>query len=312
MNYLQDFAGYLKEIWDLEPPVKQVHMTKPQERGGIGFPVLHEYSIIGGKEPVWRQWHQHKNYVPQSGIWWCTSLLQARNHYSWSIASTGKDFDQLSIDLNNALAQGDEVGTKKACLRIFEWGGVAKNASDRSRVWVVEMCEQGRLCSRLKDGFAILKSPDAKGIQRFDGADLLMNSALTKVFAAIGGGEMEGVVMYDGRVGAALGLLARRFLGRLASPPESVPPELAFRWGPPQVRAQAKLRARDPSDSQYAFRQLNYPGGQRYIGQNNRSHAELVRLSTDLLSRMRSGPSAVAASVREIEQALFMIGYWVR
>ncbi|MFN3792931.1 hypothetical protein [Massilia sp.] len=83
-------------------------------------------------------------------------------------------------------------------------------------------------------------------------SDLWMNSATTKVYAAA---DPEGkTAIYDGRVGAALGMLVRQFLERQAL--AEVPAELAFRWGAPQSTKQEALRTRDPSNEHYVFKKL--------------------------------------------------------
>jgi hypothetical protein len=134
----------------------------------------------------------------------------------------------------------------------------------------------------------------------FQRGGLLMNAAMTKVYAA---SDPQNIIIYDGRVGAALCLLAREFLS--ARGDLSVPADLAFLWGPPQKRP---ALMRNPSTARYIFKSLNQHGI------NNQHRAETARSANRVLSAMLSALKAkgVLVPLTEVEKALFMIGYDVR
>lgn len=127
-----------------------------------------------------------------------------------------------------------------------------------------------------------------------------MNSAMTKVYAAV---DPDHLIIYDGRVGAALGLLARDYLyeGKVSG---DVPDELAFGWGASRLRlAEGVKSERDPGDGRYRFPRL-------FGSTRDRRHAQMMRDASLLLRRVvsnfdRNGGPALG----ELERALFMVGY---
>jgi hypothetical protein len=256
----------------------------------------HSYSIT--RHQAWDGWRalHHGRDVP----WSCDSLAQAAARWCWTKSS----FAELADGLRQAIIAHDETAAEQLCYRIYLWGGVARTASDRSRVWVREAAAGRRLITALTDAVALL-SPDAmQSLDRFNADDLLMTSATTKLYAAA---ATDGrVAINDGRVGAALGLLARKFLE--ARRIDQVPDILHFMWGPPQGAKQAAARTRDPSSERHAFRQLPYGSA------SHRVRAELSRRTNALFQAVieRLAGRKIHATFLELEQALFMIGYCVR
>jgi hypothetical protein len=128
-----------------------------------------------------------------------------------------------------------------------------------------------------------------------------MNAGLTKYYAL----ACDNVIIYDGRVGAALCLLVRYFLeGKGDSAPQDVPGELAFRWGAQNAR-RGRARPRDPSSTRYKFSPLAYA--------SDREWARCNVLADWVLTEARARASAswcrAEDGLRRIEAALFMIGY---
>lgn len=157
--------------------------------------------------------------------------------------------------------------------------------------------------ARLDPGCGQRLHPNAvDSLKRFDGKDLLMNSAMTKVYAAA---DPEQIIIYDGRVGAALGLLVRHWL--TSRKQVQVPAELAFRWGPHAT----STSSRNPSVGPLKFQSL-------YTASTQQSNsveywAKLVRDSNRLLRRVVQilQEQGVAVRLLDLERALFMIGYRV-
>lgn len=149
------------------------------------------------------------------------------------------------------------------------------------------------LCDGLLEACSLLQDMRSD-LSRFDGDCLLMNSAMTKVYAAL---KPSKLIIYDGRVGAALGLLARHYLHSIKYD-GALPEELQFPWG--KARG---VQVRDPSDERFKFPQLF---GQR----KDMLHAEWMRRTSDLLRKVAItvSPSS-SCSLASLERALFMIGY---
>lgn len=112
-------------------------------------------------------------------------------------------FEALSNRLQSQLATEDAEAVRRTCLELFKWGGVARSSDDKSRRWIEAQAANGNLLTSLRDGVRALQVGSSDDLLRFDGANLPMNAAMTKIYAAI---DPDNVMIYDGRVGAALGL----------------------------------------------------------------------------------------------------------
>lgn len=249
----------------------------------------HEYQVTN--RPEWNTW---RAIVGQQGspFWTCGSLEEADRHYSWKPEETAGSFETLAGDLQAALKANDEEDLRSVCLKIFKWGGVAARRDDRSRMWV-EKIDGGPLGQRLNGAVgALLDENDT--LERFDGERALMNSAMTKIYAAC---RPDQLVIYDGRVGAALGLIARRFLEE-SEHPGPVPTELAFAWG----AARTPSVNRNPSTKRYRFPSL-------FRAQADERHAWQMRQASRLLRETVKRIDQHDVTLRNLERALFMIGY---
>lgn len=251
---------------------------------------------------AWKGWRAR--HGGQNAPWRCDSLSQAARHWCWTESDTEPSFSALAAGLQRAVAAREEAAAEELCYRIYRWGGVARKPGDHSHVWVQEAAGAGRLTADLADAVALLSPASTQPLDRFDAHDLPMTSATTKLYAAAAIGGR--VAIYDGRVGAALGLLARQFLE--ARQIDGVPEVVHFMWGAPQSPAQAAARTRDPSSEHHLFRQL--PNGAR----SHRPRALLSRRTNMLFQVIVECLAArgVTATFLELERALFMIGYRVR
>lgn len=256
----------------------------------------HRYEIT--KHGAWLAWRQSP-YCSDPLIWFCSSLKDACDHYSWP---GGEQFPSLSERLRDAINAGDNKSAAAICVEIFAWGGVGRDrngAPDRSRAWVDEARQNGSLCEKLKTACVSL-CDEQSSLETFDGVRFLMNSAMTKVYAAV---DPDQLIIYDGRVGAALGLLARDYLYE-ANVSGCVPDELAFGWGASRTRLSEGVKSeRDPGDDHYRFPRI-------FGSRKDRRHAQMMRDASCLLRRVvssfegNSGPT-----LGELERALFMVGY---
>jgi len=293
------FADELSKLWNQD------------SRSGQGTPAgcspprpgthLHSYQIT--KHKAWDPWkagfpggtsYQRAPRSTRLAHWWCDSLRQASRHYSW-VDVPGRGFSALSRDLQIAMAAGNAIATADICTEIFKWGGVGQRGeSDR---WL--RSKGKHIIADIKDAVTLLSPGSTASLAHFDGHRLRMNSAMTKIYAAADPAQQ--VIIYDGRVGAALCLLLRHHLKRIRAP--GVPVDLDLLWGAARVsrNAPAAANRRDPSDLTFTFGELNGYG----ITDERRAH--VCRVASAILhTAIRESP------VRDIENALFMIGYAVR
>lgn len=280
----QAFANHLGHLW-----------------AGAPGSFVHRYPT--STHHSWKPWNDRT----QGRTWWCSTLAQAAEHYSWPVKPAPDDFASIAARLRTALDENDHIAARKACLDLFAWGGVARKESDASLVWVEARTVDETLCSSIRAAVELLRPECTRSLQAFDGKNLLMNSAMTKVYAAA---APASIIIYDGRVGAALGLLARRWLH--ATGRRVVPSDLAFRWGPNTKTANNKTETRDPSLEEFVFVQL-YKSSDA-VPNPTEAWAGLVRLTNRILQNVIRvlADQGRAVTLLDMERALFMVGYDVR
>lgn len=270
----QAFADYLIGLWS-----------------GASAPFVHRYAVT--HHPAWITWKAQA----KGRDWWCETLRQAAEHYSWYEAPAPDDFASIASRLRDALAANDCAAAQQACEAVFAWGNVALGKDGGSRDWINAHVARATLCQSILRAVELLQPDCQQSLQAFDGERLLMNSAMTKIYAAA---DPHNIIIYDGRVGAALGLLARRWLA--TSTERSVPQDLAFCWG---GKRDDPLDTRNPSQGNFKFSKLGYSAPQI------QHWADLVRISNRILRQVVSTLRAQGESVRllDLERALFMVGY---
>ncbi|MBH8613793.1 hypothetical protein I4N56_024995 [Pseudomonas mohnii] len=280
----QAFARHLATLWS-------------------GAPGSFKHRYLTTTHHSWKPWKARS----QGDDWWCLTLAQAQAHYSWPESAAPHDFASIAARLRSALAENDHAAALQACLDIFDWGGVARKEDDASLVWVKAQAVAKTLCGSILAAVELLRPGCTQSLKAFDGKDLLMNSAMTKIYAAA---DPKNIIIYDGRVGAALGLLARQWLE--AAGESVVPADLAFRWGPNTKTPSNKVETRDPSRGGFQFIQL-YRSTAREPNPTQ-TWAELVRMTNRLLReviRLRA-QAQQSVTLLALERALFMVGYDVR
>lgn len=283
----QAFAEHLATLWSAGPGSFE-----------------HRYSITMNR--VWKPWKER--IQPQSKDWWCLSLAQAAEHYSWPESKAPDDFASIAARLRAALAANDCVTARTTCLEIFRWGGVANKSDDASLLWVEAQTAEHTLCRSILRAVELLRPTSDESLTAFDGTNLLMNSAMTKVYAAA---APDGIIIYDGRVGAALGFLARKWLDGIGQ--SVVPPDLAFRWGPNQKTPNNNVETRDPSRESFEFVCL-YKKSTAKQPHQAEVWAGLVRITSRILQEVirMLNAQGQGATLLSLERALFMVGFDVR
>lgn len=282
----------IARLWDGET---QSAPCKREHHGSVGGNQhFHCYPISrkGKGKIVWAGWTQHQN------IWWCSSLKNAANHYSWP-----GNFEPLAAALQSAMRRGDQVLAAAVCLKILDWGGVRYRSADTIH-WLGQAILGGTLIQDLSAATALLCPQSTGNLNRSFGTPYPrypMNSGSTKIFAAVAMDFTSGyqnprqdIVIYDGRVSTALGLLARR-----VSCPQPVSTQFQF----PYDDAHRHRGKRNPSCVHTRF--------PRMTNQTDWQRADYARLASRCIQQCL-GAYAPSADFIMAEKALFMIGADVR
>lgn len=254
---------------------------------GEGQPLGHKLQIKDKKVP--------KNYESTRCI---NSLKEAYESYFWD----SKDFTEnsrllgpLRLSLCEAYYSQDQERLVAAANEVFDWG-LMPNAAEHNKRWAKE---HKNFVSSIATALREVSSDDPK-LGEFDDQTCRMNSGFTKVYALL----HPGSIIYDGRVGAALGLLVSRFLTNEEGEATTLPPLLAFPWADGAGEAN-----RNPSSGK-----LQFPR----IGSENGNHALWNIRANWIIQEVvkkcfKSGGASwlTGDPVRQIEAALFMIGYEV-
>jgi hypothetical protein len=236
-----------------------------------------------------------KNY-PRELI--LTTLEDGFDSYFWD----RQDYSENSIKLseiseefknaskNNLTINEAYFFAVKNCLL---WGlgrGAAFNANIS---WADE--RKSNLFNLIESGRNIINSnnPNIGAFQ----AEIRMNAGYTKIYSLI----CDKSIIYDGRVGAALGFLTKNFLLKKYPESSEVPNSLRFPWG----KAKGLGRNRNPSFGSLIFPSLN---------NNSLNHARWNIQANWIIDKALQKTSSAkwvrgSDGLRKIEAALFMVGY---
>lgn len=165
--------------------------------------------------------------------WSCDSIYSSYERYEWPFKCTnpvtgrrliGKTFEENQstlCGLSNGLRQGvlekDSEKTRQYCLSILEWGGVLPKNQGK-------ILKLGHDLPIYLDNVRHRLDPTDFDTNH-NCADILMNSGFTKIYSLL----INDFIIYDGRVGAALGLLVRKYCEENNLP--IVPQKLLFAYG---------------------------------------------------------------------------------
>ena len=239
----------------------------------------------------------------KSGAQWsCCSLADASRKYSWrgkSWPETKEALDRLRHDLRDAVERECTDRVVEDCEQVLRWGGVsAHNVSYLTSRRLVIVAELQRLSAvlagnRLPLRIDMLIDPDDPAME------CRMNAGFVKIYSLL----CEYCVMYDGRVGAALGFLVRQFCDETRR--SEVPPLLAFAFGSAKEGSNPKHpKVRNPSQGSLRFPKLR---------QDSRFHTEEVMRANWLLHRtLEDNPGTFSEGedgFHELAAGLFMVGY---
>lgn len=258
-----------------------------------GKSINHQYVIRDTKLPDGYK----EDHCEKDGSLKIDNLEDAFKKYWWK----SKDYyqnkaklDQLEKDIKDFHNKEDKDPDQcyELIKEVFKWGGV----------WHVNKKGVGKVENKdhlikLEDAIKEMNSQNPD-LDVFDKERSRMNAGYTKYYSL----ACKDVIIYDGRVGAALGLTARKFCEDSGERnKDKVPSELNFRWGP----ARNSEVNRDPSESNYKFIKFNA---------NDREHAEsniranwIIAEAMDRAKNKNWGSEKI--EMRKIEAALFILGY---
>ncbi|MCA8070027.1 hypothetical protein [Burkholderia vietnamiensis] len=253
--------------------------------------------------------HDYRNGGSPVYVVRAESLERLFDMYWWN----RKDFEGNMIALNAVSArikeaiEGENSSrayalAEAACHEVMKWGfGERRRAYEANMSWAKQ---QGRALPQvLRMGREAL-SGDNPDIEAFGGDESRhphsprMNAGWTKYYAL----ALPNHIIYDGRVGAALGYLVQRYLTTL-SRAAGVPEKLGFLW----ANGVGSGTLRDPSADGHQFGKLY---GGRY---GSKSWAQVNVWANWILSDARDKARAEWCAgpdgLRRLEAALFMLGY---
>jgi len=249
--------------------------------------------------------------------WSCDSIYDAFLKYDWRYSyqdphtgekHTGSSFDEservlslLSKKLRKAVAENSSTEASYCCQMVLDWGGVLGSSKKGNKKKLESF--DGALAGYLAETKLLFDSQEVQLDTQYrvstegKSFDVVMNAGFTKIYSIL----CEEFIIYDGRVGAALGLLVREFLEHI-NESKVLPDSLAFHYG----RAKNSKVKRNPSS-----RSLKFPGLSSSSPAHIRSNLKANWILQDLTRRGAGKFSTLKNPLRGIEAALFMIGYRV-
>ncbi|MEE1924738.1 hypothetical protein V0R50_23225 [Pseudomonas sp. 148P] len=249
----------------------------------------------------------HQYTDRRSGIHWKFQGLQdACARYQWrhkgapgvapgaDLGSNGQALDALARRLRSSLDPVNDQAAFSAAADVMTWGGVqAGNIR-----WLSINTKD--LAQTLTTTAAALARGDLAG-QILTSNALRFNAGMTKVYSLL----VDDFIIYDSRVAAALGWIVVKYCKEKQL--SSVPAELAFPWAPSKEGPRAKSpKNRNPGQKGLSFPRLS--AGAVHAEWNLKASWILAAA----LARAPAGGFAASSGVsalRQLEAALFMIGY---
>jgi hypothetical protein len=174
----------------------------------------------------------HSYLIRQTGKEWnCTNIRDAALNYRWpwrgignSLCDNASELDRLQINLRNALKSNNSAYLVNSSLDVFKWGGVLNG--NQNPVIVNK--------HSLVDFYsATIDQLNLAGDDTTLGDVWNMNAGFTKIYSFL----TNGIIIYDSRVGAALGFLVKQCATQ--NNWKTIPQELLFPYAPPRNSATA-------------------------------------------------------------------------
>jgi hypothetical protein len=267
----------------------------------------------------WTSSGHHSVGLKKNIKWACNSIWDAYNKYYWgsidpdslerisSIEQTEVCLDKLSKRLSHSLCNESAEPLIVTCEKVLEWGGVKRNkriASFLRYELLTDSQRQMYLKGCINHLTNQMHNLDGNDCVSVDGVlyPLQLDSGTTKIFSLI----VPGFIIYDSRVGCALGILASRWIQETSI--DIIPDDLRFAWG-------SGSRSTNRNVNSLLSAKVNYfpkmPRGPSRLEMNIKASwlCKQLALSAETLSSDKFALIPFQNRVRAIEAALFMIGY---
>jgi hypothetical protein len=294
------------QLQNTQPIYKNIYLEEDAVQGFIRFlkelingaPIHHSLNIRDRKLPKNDPRLKTKTFA-------ISSLEEAFNGYWWNKEGYEENAQQLQevqkivrAAIKAQLPAKASSEALQALRAVLKWGagGTGQKLYTSNDKWAIN--QAGSLAESLRMGCAEMSS-ETPNLQIFKSTEkstyARMNAGFTKYYAL----ACDDVIIYDGRVGAALGLLAKEFCKK--NKIETLPSSLAFRWGPQNGKNPLN---RNPSDDKYVFAKLPTEG-ETWAEWNIKGNWILSSALKSSDALWCSGPDGL----RRVEAALFVMGY---
>jgi hypothetical protein len=237
--------------------------------------------------------------LEKGDVWSCVSLYDAHIKYYWKVqnplnnqviftlAESDDCLKAIQEQLIESIKNQNTANCLDACEKTLKWGGVfyRKVATD-----IRELDDKLPEYLAAVQKFISRHDLTSEDKFKFGGRSLQVDSGSTKIFSLLD----PNWVIYDGRVGAALGLLVKQWSEQKQ---QVIPEVLKFAWG--------YETRRNPNPAEE--RPLIFP----------KFGADVDRFKHNLYANwlleylLEKNPDNDFKTIRAIESALFMIGYCV-
>jgi hypothetical protein len=192
---------------------------------------------------------EHSYLVRQTGeVWSCKNIKDAALNYRWpwrgftnQLCCSVVALQGYQSALLTALASRNAIDLRDASIDVFRWGGVLNG--NKNRVTTHESDLPGKYTETTSELW--LGGDDTKLGKVWN-----MNAGFSKVYSLLS----DGMIIYDSRVGAALGYLVKQCA--IAHKWDTIPEELLFPYAPPRNSATAVSPLnRDPG----SYHRVSFP-----------------------------------------------------
>lgn len=279
-----------------------------------GTPFLEPHSIIVRDRQVYEGYPYWVDVGGNRGISMRT-LPEALARYWWAGGNYAKNkdvLDKVERVAKRAVAlapgSGEAEATYMAALKEVLWWGAGYKATKlytANVAWAEAVGD--RLGTLLAAGVREIDSSDPRTNIFSDDGGTRMNAGLTKFFAL----ACNRSIIYDGRVGAALGLLVRHYCA--ANGLAKVPDVLQFRWASQNSSKPETRLNRNPSVSSLKFPEMPTQRNRSRVWAEWNLTANWVISAALDAARHHSGAAWCTGSdgMRRVEAALFTMGYQI-
>ena len=248
--------------------------------------------------------------------WKCNSIHNAFVEYEWKFNSfdpnskkkiSGKSFEdslnylgKLSDGLRNSIELKHESICKDHCLAILKWGGVLNHNKNK----IEDLYFKSELITYLSNIMVELHHDKYDMSIDYNYDEILMNAGFTKIYSLL----IDDFIIYDGRVGAALGYFVRKFCE--AKKLKYIPENLLFAYGDSRpTKFDTGLNRRNPSSDLYKFPKLDNKS-KKHTENNMKANWIMKEILQNSNSKFLNLDEKI--QLRALESAFFMIGYNVK